>query len=287
MKVHYIHHEKKPISQVKTSPSVLALGFFDGLHLGHRQLLQKAKQIAKKKRLEFAVMTFDPHPSQIVPTKNKITKYLSPLYIKEKTMSSLGVETMYIVDFNPSFSRLSPQDFVDEYIVGVQAKHVVAGFDFSYGFKGQGTMEQLKKDSANRFEVTTVSKVEKNEQKISSTLIRQLLRAGRVEEVPNYLGDYYTIRGKVKTISPSCHDEYRHMMSIQAEKDYLIPIHGTYNVEVNVDQETYDGTCFVTTEALDGNLQIYLESPVSEEISFGKFIHISWKKRLETVSHLI
>lgn len=287
MKVYDIHHEKKPISQIKTSPSVLALGFFDGLHLGHQKLLQEAKQIAKKKRLEFAVMTFYPHPSQMIPAKNKITKYLSPLYIKEKMMSSLGVETMYVVDFNSSFSRLSPQDFVDQYIVGANAKHVVAGFDFRYGFKGQGTMEQLKIDSANRFEVTTISKIEKNAQKISSTLIRQLLRAGRVAEIPNYLGDYYAISGKVKTISPSSHDGYTDRINMQAEKDYVIPIHGTYHVEVNIGQETYHGMCEVTTESLDGNLQIFLETPLAREILFGEVIHVSWIDRVEAVSHLI
>lgn len=119
-------------------PSVMVLGFFDGIHLGHRALIDTGKKIAKEKQLKLAVMTFFPHPSNVLPVKNKITSYLSPLPKKQSLLKNMGVEKLYIVKFTEQFSGISPSDFIERYIVGLNCKHVVAGFDFTYGHKGKG-----------------------------------------------------------------------------------------------------------------------------------------------------
>jgi riboflavin kinase / FMN adenylyltransferase len=204
-------------------PHVMALGFFDGVHLGHQSLLQQAKCIAKEMGLKFTVMTFDPHPDEIIKRETD-RRYITPLDSKLERISAFGADKIFVMNFNLPFASLPADDFIKTYIVGLHAKHVVVGFDFSFGYKAQGDVDYLRQyGKGGLFEVTVISKKTRNHQKISSTLIRKLIRDGDVHLIPNYLGKPYEIRGCL---------EGTLMKAFHTDCEYIMPKPGLYQVEI-------------------------------------------------------
>lgn len=195
METIYINHDNLADWQGKANACVMALGFFDGLHYGHREVIKTALRIAKEKDVSLAVMSFFPHPKSVLSNGEKQIDYLMPLSVKEKILRGLGVDTFYIVEFTRGFATLSPEQYVKDYLVNLGVIHAVAGFDFTYGSRGIGNLERLKNDSGGIIDVTKVEKVACRGEKISSTSIRERLVAGNVEELPDFLGCSYEVEG--------------------------------------------------------------------------------------------
>ncbi|ETI68815.1 FAD synthetase family protein [Neobacillus vireti] len=193
METIYLNPGNLPYWQHKAKQSVMALGFFDGIHKGHIEVIQTALQIAKEKNLPLTVMSFFPHPKTVLSNGKTKVDYLMPLSDKEKLFCEFGVDTFYIVEFDRKFSSLSPEMFAAKYLINFGVVHAVAGFDYTYGFRGAGNMERLKSDSGGILEVTKVNKVECCGEKISSTCIREKLSNGHVEDLPAFLGRPYRI----------------------------------------------------------------------------------------------
>lgn len=193
METIYLNKGNLAAYQDMASSNVMALGCFDGLHRGHVKVIQSALQEAMERKVSLSVMSFFPHPKTVIGGK-ACFHYLMPQAEKEKRLCELGVDTFYLVEFDKDFAGLSPQAFVQEYLIKLGVIHAVAGYDFSYGSLGAGNMETLKQDSGDWIDVTTVDKVEYKGEKISSTRIRQQLLEGNVEELPNLIGQSYEIK---------------------------------------------------------------------------------------------
>lgn len=142
MKTIHITHPHHLIKE-EQAKSVMALGYFDGVHLGHQKVIGTAKQIAEEKGLTLAVMTFHPHPSHVLGRDKEPKDLITPLEDKINQIEQLGTEVLYVVKFNEVFASLSPKQFIDQYIIGLNVQHAVAGFDFTYGKYGKGTMETM------------------------------------------------------------------------------------------------------------------------------------------------
>ncbi len=196
METIYLNRDNLLDWQEKAKPSVVALGFFDGIHLGHMEVIKTAAQIAKRKKLPLSVMSFFPHPKTVISNEKKQVSYLLPLSKKEERFRDLGVDTFYLVEFDKQFSSLLPVEFVSQYLLNLGVVHVVAGFDFSYGYMGTGHIDRLKSDSYGRIGVTKVEKMEYKGGKISSTCIRERLLSGNIEELPFLLGRPYELEGE-------------------------------------------------------------------------------------------
>ncbi|SDI05504.1 hypothetical protein [Alteribacillus bidgolensis] len=286
MEVVYLEYPENYILPSDINSCVLALGFFDGVHVGHKEILNMTKKIATVKKLDFSVMTFHPHPSQIVNKnkKNRINHYLTPLSVKKEILQDMGVDKLYIINFNLPFSKLSYKEFMNIFISGVNAKHVVAGFDFKYGYRGLGNMKQLAADGKGEFEVTTVSKVEQHYQKISSTLIRQLLSTGQVHKIRNYLGNDYKIMGKIReliTVTNNHHQSDLLILSIKEE--YLMPVTGIYKIEADIGHQRYIGVCTIPFKSENGYLEVLLNDRIKRNDTLDENIKIIWKEQIETV----
>lgn len=179
-------------------PIVLALGFFDGIHLGHKEVIITAKKVAEERGYKLAVMSFNQHPSVIFQNVDpESIQYVSPLERKKELLKELGVDIFYLVDFTKEFGALSPQEFVDQYIVGLNAKVVVAGFDYTYGKRDIANMELLPKYASNRFEIISIAEQKSENGKISSTAVRDLLLKGEIEKANELLGYEYIMNGVV------------------------------------------------------------------------------------------
>ncbi|MED3573369.1 bifunctional riboflavin kinase/FAD synthetase [Cytobacillus praedii] len=224
---------------------VMALGYFDGVHLGHQEVILQAKKMASEKGMKSAVMTFDPHPSVVLGKSIKHIEYITPLTDKKAFISELGIDYLFVVHFSKDFAHLLPQEFIDQYVIGLNIQHVVAGFDYSYGRMGKGTMETMPFHSRDQFSFTVVPKLTNNNEKVSSTLIRSLLHQGKMEELPLLLGRYYQTTGTV------IHGDKRGRTigfptaNIQLTGDYIIPPLGVYCVRFFVNGKWHEGVCNV------------------------------------------
>ncbi|WP_336822514.1 riboflavin biosynthesis protein RibF [Sporosarcina sp. USHLN248] len=226
-------------------PFSMAIGFFDGLHKGHQTVIRAAKDKAEELNMKSAVMTFDPHPSHLFGGgKNKVG-YITQFPEKVRVLQSIGIDTLFVVKFDWELASLTPEKFVELFIKGLNVKHVSAGFDFTFGSKGSGTMETMKKLSDGFYDTTTVEKVTDADDKISSTRIRQLLAEGNVEETKRLLGRPFRTSGIV------VHGEKRGRLlgfptaNIQVDDETILPVNGVYAVRMIVDGKKYDGVCNV------------------------------------------
>lgn len=223
----------------------LAIGFFDGLHKGHQTVIQTAIDRAKAMGIQSAVMTFNPHPSHVLGGgKNKVG-YITPYEEKIKILKSLGVDTVFIVEFDQALASLLPEEFVDVFIKGLNVKHVVAGFDYSFGSKGAGTMEDMADLADGLYETTVVGKVIDQEDKISSTRIRKLLSEGKVEEASSLLGRHFRTIGRVIHGDKNGRKLGFPTANVLPPQDSILPLNGVYAVRFIVDGQPYDGVCNV------------------------------------------
>ncbi|MBW7650327.1 bifunctional riboflavin kinase/FAD synthetase [Anoxybacillus sp. ST4] len=281
MKTIWLSH---PLHKKNDHPLVMALGYFDGVHLGHQKVIETAKQIADRHEYKSAVMTFHPHPSVVLGRSQQHVRFITPLKEKERQIAKLGVDYLYVVEFTAEFAHLLPQQFVDEYIIGLGVKHVVAGFDFTYGRLGKGTMETLPFHSREQFTQTVIPKQTFGEEKISSTYIRQRLAEGDVEQLPHVLGRLYKVTGTV------VHGDKRGRTigfptaNVALDDDYIIPRVGVYAVTVTIDEKTWEGVCNVGYKP---TFQVRRDEPTIEVHLFnfstdiyGANVSIQWHKRL-------
>ena len=266
----------------------IALGFFDGVHKGHEEVILTARRWADEKGLQCAVMTFTPHPKEVLRASNEPIDYLSPIPEKIKLIEKLGVDVLYIVQITLEFDNLTPQQFVDDYLIRLNVKHVVAGFDYTYGKLGKGTMETLPFHSRNLFTQTTIEKVEhvNDGEKISSTYIRNLLEVGLVEQIPPLLGRFYEVTGKV------IHGEKRGRQigfptaNIETKR-YFLPATGVYAILAKVKERTYEGVCNIGFKpTFHGNNLAYKSIEIhlfdfSEDI-YDEEMKITWVARIRS-----
>ncbi|WML27417.1 FAD synthetase family protein [Neobacillus sp. OS1-33] len=228
METIYLNPENLADYQQKASLSVMALGFFDGIHNGHREVIKTAFQKAKDRNLSLSVMSFFPHPKTVLSNGKTQVDYLMPVSDKEKIFHELGVDIFYIVEFDREFASLSPEKFAAKYLVDLGVVHAVAGFDYTYGFRGDGNMDRLKSDSGGILKVTKVEKVEYQGEKISSTCIREKLASGNIEDLPVFLGRLYEVRCEWNGTSLTVRPHY----TLPAPGKYVVTVRGVNQSQV-------------------------------------------------------
>lgn len=170
-------------------PTIVTIGTFDGVHLGHRQLLNKTIDIAKSNELNPLVLTFEPHPRLVLnPDYQVLTITQTPKKIE--LIKQFGIDNIAVLNFTKELAELTAQQFVKDILIEtLKMKHLVVGFDFSLGKNRQGDINYLRlvgKDLG--FEVTTIEEFKTNGKRPSSGLIRSLLEDGKVEEAESLLG---------------------------------------------------------------------------------------------------
>ena len=235
---------KHPGAPYELPPLSLALGFFDGVHRGHHSVIEEAKEKADKHGYCSGVMTFYPHPKEILrKDSGETVQYLTPLPEKETEIEKIGVDYLLVVQFDPYFAELSPQQFVDRYLIGINVRHVIAGFDYTYGRLGKGTMETLPFHSRGRFTQTTVAEQTLNGEKISSTMIRNKLKHGEVSQAAEYLGRYFKLSGIVQSGDQRGHTIGFPTANVAPSPKVLIPAVGVYAVQFHHNGADYRGVC--------------------------------------------
>lgn len=286
MKIIYLHYpyDKTIIPDDKV---VLALGFFDGVHRGHQSVIRTAKDIANQNQIKLAAMTFNHHPSVVFDQRTNSPEnslsYITSVSRKAKLMEDLGVNILYVADFTSSFAKQSANQFIDNYIVGLNAETVVAGFDYTFGPIDKANMDILPTLAQGRFDVVKVEKLKVDGEKASSSRIRSLITIGNIDEANTLLGYPFETHGIV------VHGEargrtlgYPTANIISSENQVVLGI-GIYVVEIKIGAEWHQGMASVGKNVTFGkNRKVTTEINILDfkrEI-YGEEVDIKWYNRI-------
>jgi riboflavin kinase/FMN adenylyltransferase len=174
-------------------PCVVTIGNFDGVHLGHQALLTEVKKRAHDLKLESAVITFEPNPKDYF-SQNKPQTRISSLREKIELFNEIKIDRVHIIKFNQEFSKVTANEFISVLIKQLKVKEIVVGEDFCFGRGREGGIKQL---SASSMKLNIKNKILMDGNRISSTLIRNLLANDKLDEANKYIGRPYSISGKV------------------------------------------------------------------------------------------
>src|SRR5690554_1581303 len=211
-------------------PITLTIGNFDGLHIGHQNLIEKVKKFSDTKS---AVMTFYPHPMSVIT--NKLLPILMDISDKERALKTMDIDYFFVVEFTKAFSKLDKDEFI-QWLITLNVKRIVVGRDFKFGHKGSGTTTDLEK----HFELILMDDLLYKNTRISTTYIKLLLEQGDMKLAKKLLNKSYSIHGEVihgdkvgKMIGyPTANIDY---------KNHFLPKIGVYAVRVQIGDHTYLG----------------------------------------------
>ncbi|MBS4539895.1 bifunctional riboflavin kinase/FAD synthetase [Clostridium sp. D2Q-11] len=234
------------ISNKINDKTVICLGSFDGLHRGHKTLIENVIKEAKQEGLKSAVFTFSNHPASIISNREE-PKLLINNNHKTEILKKLGVDYLIMIPFSTEFMKMEPEDFVKNILVdNLKVQRIVVGFNYRFGYKGRGDTDLLKKLSEKYgFEVEIVSPIKYNGEIISSTVIRNLISEGNIKKANKYLDRYFSIEGKV------IHGKKRGKgmgfptANIDLNSNYIVPKLGVYKTETIYNSSKYDSVTSV------------------------------------------
>ncbi len=235
--------------------AIAATGFFDGVHLGHRAILQILKDIAEKEGTESLVVTFWPHPRNVLQQDASTLRLLNSLQEKETLIKEFGITDVKVMPFTKEFSHLSTEDFLRQCLVDkLGVTTLIIGYDHRLGRDSVATREELASIAGKvGLKTVIVDEFQLDNHKISSTQIRHLLADGKVEDASNLLGYNYKLHGVVvlgnkigRTIGfPTANMELYEPLK-------AVPANGVYLVHVNVLGQEHYGICNVGTRPTVG-----------------------------------
>ncbi|PYI50416.1 bifunctional riboflavin kinase/FAD synthetase [Paenibacillus flagellatus] len=297
MKSISIHYPLElPVPGAPDGGQVIAIGDFDGLHLGHREVVRRAVESAAKLGLPAAIMTFHPHPREVLG-QDVYVRHITPLREKLALFAELGVDVTYVVRFDPPFSRISPAQFVDEVLMPLRVNTVVVGFDFTFGYRGEGNPDVLCELASGRFAVEVVRPFHLDGVKVSSTLIRDHLERGGAEKVAELLGRPYRVSGRV------VHGKARGRLigfptaNIELDEPYVVPANGVYAVRLYRDGRGHAGVMNIGTKptfendpsnrTLEAHLFDFSDSIYGETVQVELISYIRPERKFESVDELI
>jgi riboflavin kinase/FMN adenylyltransferase len=217
----------------KHQKGVIAVGNFDGLHLGHQKVINEAKKKAKKNKLPFGIMTFEPVPVMFFNSKIKNHR-INSLQQKISQLKNFKIDFLIIIKFNKSFSLYTAEQFITKILHNkTNCKFIYVSKNFKFGYKRKGTIQTLRNyEKLSNFKSLIIKPYRKHKRTISSTLIRLKIMSGKIQEANKLLNREWKIEGKViygkkrgrKIGFPTCNIKLR---------DYVVPRLGVYAVKVN------------------------------------------------------
>jgi riboflavin kinase / FMN adenylyltransferase len=290
VKIHHVLPERAP-----ERPRVVAIGFFDGFHLGHRDIVRTALRLRRAGERS-AVLTFRDHPAAFLRPGQE-PPMIATLEERVNAFARAGIDEAYIVPFDGAIASLSPAQFLDETLIGrVNARAMVVGANFRFGSKRAGDVAFASAHLADRGrEMVAVPNTLDDGERVSSTRIRAAIAAGELETADRLLGAPYTVRGVVAFGAGRGHDLGYPTANVAVSPKKLLPPDGVYKIVgrhegrdypglVSIGTNpTFDGTAR-TVEAwlLDFNGALY-----GEELSLRGFRFVRGQRRFASVDELV
>ncbi|MEG9327309.1 bifunctional riboflavin kinase/FAD synthetase [Salinimicrobium catena] len=264
--------------------TVVTIGTFDGVHVGHQKIIERLVNTAKAGNLESAILTFFPHPRMVLQ-KDAGIKLINTIQERKEILARSGVDHIIIHPFTQQFSRLSAREFVRDILVHkLRAKKVIIGYDHRFGRNRTADIEDLREFGHEYgFDVEEISKQDVEEVAVSSTKIRNALLEGHVEKANRYLSYPFSLAGTVvKGKGLGKEFEYP-TANLHIEEEYkLIPKNGVYVVRAVIDGEQYFGMMNIGTNPTVGGTEKTIETHFLdlEKDLYGKYISIELLTRI-------
>ena len=264
----------------KHHKGVIAIGNFDGIHLGHQKVINEARKKAKSKKLPFGIITFEPMPVMYFNSKIKNHR-INSLEQKKIQLKKLKLDFLIIIKFNKIFSSLTAEKFIKEIIYNkTKSSFLYVSKNFKFGYKRRGNIQTLKKyEKLYNFKSLITRPYKKNKKIISSTLIREKIINGKIREANTLLNREWNIKGKVikgrqlgrKIGFPTCNLQLN---------DYIVPRNGVYAVQVKGSNFNKKGIANVGFRPTFNGKKLLLETNIFgiDKNLYNKEIDISFKK---------
>ena len=238
--------------------SVVTIGTFDGVHIGHKAILNRLIATAKNEDLDAVVLTFFPHPRMVLQTDSSI-KLINTIDERKDLMNKTGLDHLIIHPFTKAFSRLTALEFVRDILVNkLNIKKIVIGYDHRFGRNRNADIEDLKEFGLTYgFEVEEISAQELDDVAVSSTKIRKALKIGDIQTANTYLGYPFMLSGRVVKGKAIGRTIQYPTANLELSEDYkLIPKEGVYVVKTTIDNKTVYGlTSIGTNPTVGGTLK--------------------------------
>lgn len=243
-----IYHSISEFEPVKNA--VVTIGTFDGVHLGHRKIISRIKELATECNGETVILTFFPHPRMILHPEDESLKLINTIQEKAALLQELGVDHLIITPFSRDFSNQTAEDYIRDVLVKkIGTKKIVIGYDHRFGKDRMGGLEDLLKWApAYGYEVIEIPEQDINDVAVSSTRIRKALLEGNIQLANAFLGYPFFISGKVGRGDKIGRQIGYPTANIVVEETYkLIPCDGIYSAHVKVKGQTYKGMAYIGT----------------------------------------
>ena len=262
---------------------IIALGTFDGVHLGHQKIIKEAVNFARKTKTASITITFDPHP-QLVVAPQRGLRLLTTLQERTELISRLGVDRIYPIRFDHKIQKMSAEEFTKKYLVKkFKTQAVFVGFDYAFGQGRCGHIRELKRlGKKYGFRVEVTAPVGADSLVVKSSTIRELLSFGYLEKANRFLGYHYIVSGRVvrgagrgKTLGfPTA--------NLKVEKHKLIPAQGVYAGKVLIGRKKYKGVINIGSRPTFERPGLAIEVHIFnfKRNIIGKNIRVEFIKRL-------
>ncbi len=263
---------------------VVALGNFDGVHIGHQVVLRRAVEEGKKRNAKVVAATFDPHPQAVLRPGSE-PKLLTTLAQRREALMLYGADEMYAICFDRELSKKSPEEFVRDVLVGdLGAQVVVVGENFRFGYRAQGDVRDLERLMASfggKVHAVPLRAVN-DEEEISSTRIRALIAAGEIRSAAGLLGRPYVIRGEVVEGDRRGRTIGFPTANVVPDPSIVVPDRGVYAGSVQVGEERYAACTNIgvapTFERGENRIEAYLMDFGGN--LYGRVVDVSFVERI-------
>lgn len=265
-------------------PTIITIGTFDGVHIGHRKIINKLIKSAEKSDAEATLLTFFPHPRMVLQQNSEL-KLLNTLDEKKKILAETGLENLIIHPFTLDFSRLKAERFVKEVLVDqLKAEKIIIGYDHRFGRNRTANIDDLRDFGKKyNFSVEEISKQDIDAVAVSSTKIRNALNQGDLELANSYLTQPYQLTGNIVKGKGLGKKLGYPTANLKIEEDYkLIPRQGVYVVETDIDNQHYYGIMNIGTNPTFNEVKQSIETfffDLDHDL-YGQQISIRLLKRL-------
>ena len=272
----------KDLKDIQTSNNYIALGSFDGLHMGHLSLINKVVDLAKKNKGRSMVFTFKNHPRTLI-SKENAPKLLMDNKRKVEILEIHKVDIICLKEFDLEFMKMTPKEFVESLIFHYNVKGFVVGFNYKFGYKNLGNVELLKQlKNEYGFELYVMEPCKYNNEVVSSTRIRKALEDGEVLDASRMLTMPYTLSGEVVHGKKLGRTMGFPTANLKYNENFILPRIGVYYTNIKVNNNIYKGITNIGNNPTVKGKTLTVETYIldfSQDI-YGEQIDISFIKKI-------
>ena len=263
------------------TPAILTIGTFDGVHLGHKKIIKKLVESAKRRKLRSCILTFFPHPRNFLSKTDEL-KMINTIKEKKEILNELGVDELIIQEFNNEFSNLSANEFIEHLLKFYEIKEIIVGFNHKFGKDREAGIDELKiYGKKYGFDVCEIDAFDINHINVSSTKIRNAIGEGQVGLCKQYLGYNFSIDGNIVEGKSRGKKIGFPTANIKVEENYkIIPKNGVYFVSCKIRNVQKFGMMNIGFNPTFGNKKLTIEVNIFdfEQDVYGENVRIEFIK---------